>query len=146
VVANYVLMDTPDLEATMRAFARVLKPGGMAVLVSSHPCFPQGAATVSEDGRQVSYYWDFSYFERRKCTDPPWGHFKTEFLWFHHSLSDYWKAFVAAGFAVVGFEEPRVTEDRYHLAENETKLRNSRTRPYSVAFKLRKSSSAGAIP
>jgi 2-polyprenyl-3-methyl-5-hydroxy-6-metoxy-1,4-benzoquinol methylase len=47
VVANYVLMDTPDLEATMRAFARVLKPGGAAVLVFSHPCFPQGSAAVS---------------------------------------------------------------------------------------------------
>src|SRR5215471_2798694 len=46
VVANYVLMDTPDLEATMRAFARVLKPGGAAVLVSSHPCFPQRRATA----------------------------------------------------------------------------------------------------
>ena len=146
VVANYVLMDTPDLDATMRAFARVLKPGGVAVLVFSHPCFPQGAATVSEDGRQVSYHWDFPYFDRKKCTDPPWGHFKRDFLWFHRPLSDYWKAFTAAGFAVVGFEEPRVTEDRYHLAENDTKFRNSKTRPYSVAFKLEKLPSAGALP
>ena len=138
VVANYVLMDTPDLEATMRAFARVLKPGGAAVLVFSHPCFPQSSATVSGNGEQVSYHWDFPYFEPRKCVDPPWGHFRTEFLWYHRPLSDYWKAFAAAGFAVVGFEEPRVTEDRYHLAENEKKLRNSKTRPYSVAFKLRK--------
>src|SRR5262250_2888377 len=52
VVANYVLMDTPDLLATMRAFGRVLKPGGAAVLVFSHPCFPQGGATVSDDGKQ----------------------------------------------------------------------------------------------
>jgi ubiquinone/menaquinone biosynthesis C-methylase UbiE len=138
VVANYVLMDTPDLGATTRAFARVLKPGGAAVLVFSHPCFPQGTATVSEDGREVCYRWDFPYFEPTKCVDPPWGHFKTDFLWFHRPLSDYWKAFTAAGFAVVGFEEPRVTEERYHLAENERKLRNSKTRPYSVAFKLRK--------
>ena len=42
VVTNYVLMDTPDLGATVRAFARVLKPGGVAVLVFSHPCFPPG--------------------------------------------------------------------------------------------------------
>src|SRR5215468_9853307 len=56
VVANYVLMDTPDLGATVRAFARVLKPGGGAVLVFSHPCFPQGGATVSDDGKQVSYH------------------------------------------------------------------------------------------
>ena len=138
VVANYVLMDTPELSATMRAFARVLKPGGAAVLVFSHPCFPQGGATVSDDGKQVSYHWDFPYFEPRKCVDPPWGHFRTEFLWFHRPLSDYWKAFAAAGFAVVGFEEPRVTEDRYHLAGNGKKLQNSKTRPYSVAFKLRK--------
>jgi SAM-dependent methyltransferase len=138
VIANYVLMDTPDLGATMRAFGRVLKPGGVAVLVFSHPCFPQGGATVSEDGREVCYRWEFPYFEPRKCTDPPWGHFTTDFLWFHRPLSDYWKAFTAAGFAVVGFEEPRVTEDRYHLAENEKKLRNSKSRPYSVAFKLRK--------
>jgi len=138
VVANYVLMDTPDLEATMRAFARVLKPGGAAVLVFSHPCFPQSSATVSGNGEQVSYHWDFPYFEPRKCVDPPWGHFRTEFLWYHRPLSDYWKAFAAAGFAAVGFEEPRVTEDRYHLAESEKKLRNSKTRPYSVAFKLRK--------
>jgi ubiquinone/menaquinone biosynthesis C-methylase UbiE len=138
LIANYVLMDTPDLEAAMRAFARVLKPGGSAVLVFSHPCFPQGTATVSEDGREVWYRWDFPYFEPRKCIDPPWGHFKDEFLWFHRPLSDYWKAFTAAGFAVVGFEEPRVSEDRYHLAESEKKLRNSKTRPYSVAFKLQK--------
>jgi SAM-dependent methyltransferase len=144
VVANYVLMDTPDLGATVRAFARVLKPGGAAVLVFSHPCFPQGGATVSEDGRRVSYHWDFPYFEPRKCVDPPWAHFKTEFLWFHRPLSDYWKAFAAAGLAVVGFEEPRLTEDRDHLAEDEKQLRNGKTRPYSVAFKLQKPPSTRA--
>lgn len=139
VIANYVLMDTPELHATMRAFFRVLKAGGVVVLVFSHPCFPQGSAnTVSSDGKEIFYRWSFSYFEPRKCLDPPWGHFQNDFLWFHRPLSDYWKAFTAAGFAVTGFEEPRITEDRYHLAENEKQLRNSMTRPYSVAFKLQK--------
>jgi ubiquinone/menaquinone biosynthesis C-methylase UbiE len=138
LIANYVLMDTPDLRGTMRAFNRVLKAGGAAVLVFSHPCFPQGGARVSGDGEGVCYYWSFPYFEQRKCTDSPWGHFKSEFIWFHRPLSDYWKAFTAADFVVVAFEEPRLTEDRYHLAENERKLVNSKTRPYSVAFKLQK--------
>ena len=142
LIANYVLMDTPDLRGTMAAFNRVLKPDGLVVLVFSHPCFPQGRATVSEDGEQIEYGWSFPYFESRKCTDPPWAHFTSEFIWFHRPLSDYWKAFTAAGFAVVDFEEPRVSEDRYHLAKTAKELRNSKTRPCSVAFKLRKVSKA----
>jgi hypothetical protein len=115
-----------------------LRTGGVAVLVFSHPCFPQGRATVSKNGDETFYYWSFPYFEPRKCTDPPWAHFKSEFIWFHRPLSDYWKAFMAAGFDVVDFDEPRIAEERYHLAENEKKLKNSKTRPYSVAFKLKK--------
>jgi SAM-dependent methyltransferase len=140
VIANYVLMDTPDLPAAMRAFSRVLKVGGVAVVVFSHPCFPQGWATTSEDGQQISIHWPFPYFETRKCLDAPWAHFTSNFIWYHRPLSDYWKAFTAAGFAVTDFEEPRVTEDRYHLAADEKMLFKCRTRPYSVAFKLQKQS------
>jgi hypothetical protein len=131
-------MDTPDLRGAMNAFSRILRTGGVAVLVFSHPCFPQGRATISKNGGEIFYYWNFPYFEPRKCTDPPWAHFKSEFIWFHRPLSDYWKAFLAAGFAVVDFEEPRIAEERYHLAENEKKLKNGKTRPYSVAFKLQR--------
>jgi SAM-dependent methyltransferase len=136
VVSNYVLMDTPELEATVREFARVLKPAGAAVLVFSHPCFPQGRADVAEHGETVRYTWDFRYFDRRRVSEPPWGHFRAEFIWFHRPLSDYWKAFTAAGFVVERFEEPRVHPDRYHLAPSARKLRNSQLRPYSVAFRL----------
>ena len=140
VIANYVLMDTPDLWGTMEAFNRVLKAGGVAVLVFSHPCFPQGGAISSDSGETITYAWDFPYFEPRKCTDPPWAHFTSTFIWFHRPLSDYWKAFTASGFRVTEFEEPRITEERYHLAATERGLRNDKTRPYSVAFKLRKTS------
>ena len=61
-----------------------------------------------------------------------------ELTWFHRPLSDYWKAFKAARFVVLDFEEPRITEERYHLARNPRELANGRTRPYSVAFKLQK--------
>ena len=71
--------------------------------------------------------------------DPPWGHFTSESIWFHRPLSDYWKAFKASGFVILEFDEPRITEERYHLAPNARKLNNSKTRPYSVAFKLQKS-------
>ena len=136
VIANYVLMDTPDLDGAMHAFRRILRTKGIAVLVFSHPCFPQGRATVSNDGEETKYRWEIPYFERRRCVDPPWGHFTSEFIWFHRPLSDYWKAFKMSGFLVLDFEEPRITEERYHLVANPRKLANNRRRPYSVAFKL----------
>lgn len=143
VVSNYVLMDTPDLPGTTAALYRVLRPGGAAVLIFSHPCFPGGRARDEPTGAGVSYWWEFPYFETHECTDPPWGHFKERFIWYHRPLSDYWKAFLAAGFTVADFEEPRVTEDRYHLAGTRRRLWNSRTRPYSVAFKLTKPQGKG---
>jgi ubiquinone/menaquinone biosynthesis C-methylase UbiE len=142
VVANYMLMDTPDLQGTMKAFHRVLKPGGVAVLIFSHPCFPAGRATVSQGHDGVTYVWDSPYFKSQKHVDPPWAHFRSEFIWFHRPLSDYWKAFVETGFAVLDFEEPRVTEDRYHLVETEAALKKSLACPYSVAFKLQKATTS----
>jgi ubiquinone/menaquinone biosynthesis C-methylase UbiE len=142
VIANYVLMDAPDLRGTMEAFNRVLKLGGVAVLVFSHPCFPQGRASRSEDGEVIRYLWKVSYFQEHKCIDPPWAHFKSDFIWFHRPLSEYWKAFTRAGFEVIDFDEPRITEERYELAETDRSLKNNQTRPYSVAFKLRKASNS----
>jgi ubiquinone/menaquinone biosynthesis C-methylase UbiE len=138
ILANYVLMDTPELDKTMASFYRVLVPGGSVVAIFSHPCFPQGRASATPDGTQVSYQWHFSYFDHEKCVDPPWAHFKSDFTWFHRPLSDYWRAFSAAGFAVQEFDEPRIAEENYHLASNARSLHNCKSRPYSVAFKLLK--------
>jgi ubiquinone/menaquinone biosynthesis C-methylase UbiE len=142
IVANYVLMDTPDLPGTMKAFRRVLKAGGIAVVIFSHPCFPGGSATMSNSHDGVTYEWDFPYFQPQKRVDPPWAHFRSAFTWFHRPLSDYWKAFIEARFTVVDFEEPRVTADRYHLVGTDMALKKSQACPYSVAFKLRKTTSA----
>jgi SAM-dependent methyltransferase len=122
IVANYVVMDVPDLAAAIAAFSRVLRPDGIAVLVFSHPCFPQARAVVTSAER-VAYHWPFNYFDARTCVEPPWK---------------YWKAFRAAGFDVVDFEEPRIAPDRYDMAASPRQLASCRSRPYSVAFKLRK--------
>lgn len=138
IVSNYVLMDVPDLEAAVLAFHRVLRPDGTAVLVFSHPCFPADKAICSEDYTAISYLWTYPYFERSRRDSEPWAHFTSNFIWFHRPLSDYFKAFRAAGFAIEDFEEPRLTPDREHLAASDKERRSSQTRPYSVAFKLRK--------
>lgn len=137
LVSNYVLMDVPDLESTIRSFARVLRPGGVAVVVFSHPCFPQSRRTEGP-GAESSYRWELPYFVRRRMVDPPWAHFTSEFIWFHRPLSDYWKAFDEAGFSVARFDEPRLGPERAHLAASEHELHACSTRPYSVAFRLEK--------
>ena len=137
VVANYVLMDVEDLRGAVRAFHRVLKPDGIAVVIFSHPCFPQGKSNDA-DGIGVTYEWDFNYFEESRRVDPPWGHFTSEFIWFHRPVSTYWKEFASAGFDVLDLEEPRLEEERFHLVASERQLNRSRSRPYSIAFKLRK--------
>ena len=76
----FVLMDLPDLEGAIQNFYRTLKPNGTAVLVFSHPCFPQGKAKVIEIDEIVLYEWNFSYFGRHKCVEPPWGHFQSDFF------------------------------------------------------------------
>jgi len=136
VVSNYVLMDAPDLDGAVASFARVLRAGGAAALIFSHPCFPQGGAHTARD--TVAYAWDFPYFEETRRVDPPWKHFKSEFIWFHRPLSRYWQAFRAAGFAVTDFEEPRIAPERYHLAASGQALKKLRERPYSAAFRLLK--------
>ncbi len=64
--------------------------------------------------------------------------YKTVCMNTHRPLSDYWKAFKTSGFEIVEFDEPRLTQERFHLAQNEKQLQNGKTRPYSVALKLQK--------
>ena len=138
LVSNYVIMDTPDLSGTLSAFGRVLVSGGIAVLVFSHPCFPGARAYLQEDGLTTTYRWPEPYFEPHRCIDPPWAHFKEEFIWFHRPLSEYWKAFSRAGFEVRDFDEPHASPEVLHDFADEAAARRSVSRPYSVAFKLRK--------
>jgi SAM-dependent methyltransferase len=137
VVSNYVLMDTPHLDGSMHAFGRVLRRGGAAVVIFSHPCFPQGSLRVS--GERNEYHWHHSYFDARRRVDPPWAHFTSEFIWFHRPLSHYWRSFRRAGFEIVDFDEPHIEANKQELADSEL-LAKLKMRPMSVAFSLRKTS------
>jgi len=139
-VANYVLMDLPDLKGAMDSLAQALRPGGVAVLIFSHPCFPQGeGTTVDADPRSpvVNYRWTHNYFEASAVLEPAWGRFDTAFPYYHRSLSEYFAAFTSAGFVVTDLEEPRLEPERIHLAgEDERRIRRSKLLPYSIAFRL----------
>jgi SAM-dependent methyltransferase len=125
VVSNYVLMDAPDLPGAAQAIARVLKPGGVAVSIFSHPCFPQAHFSRSSNERFNRYDWPFDYFEPQRRVDPAWRHFSGSFTWFHRPLSHYTRVFRAAGLLIDEIDEPSG---------------DGQQRPYSIAFRLLKPS------
>ncbi|MHA2252168.1 MAG: class I SAM-dependent methyltransferase [Candidatus Kariarchaeaceae archaeon] len=138
IVSNYVLMDLEDLQGAARAFFRVLKPGGIAVIVITHPCFPQSDfSQIREDG-SVHYRWDFPYYESRKLREGPWKHFTSDFTWYHRPIRDYFQEFLKAGFNVLNFDEPVVPDPPPEDFDNQEPVRNYRMRPNSVIFLLQK--------
>lgn len=135
-VSNYVLMDVRDMPGTVRELFRVLRPGGRAVLVFSHPAFtPPGGSFRRYDDGSIEFRWVRPYFDEAEYEES-WGHFTTPFVGFHRPLSAYWRAFQDAGFVVSDFDEPIVSIDCVDLPEES--IRRMRSRPDSVAFRLLK--------
>ena len=136
IVSNYVLMDLPDLEGAVASFHRVLREGGHAVAVFSHPCFgPPGGWGRLGDGSAI-FRWERSYFDSFEGTEE-WGHFTSPFIFYHRPLSHYWRVFNAAGFRVLDFDEPVIPVPAPPEIDA-SRLKRFRMMPNSVAFLLRK--------
>jgi ubiquinone/menaquinone biosynthesis C-methylase UbiE len=140
IVSNYVLMDVRDYEGAVAEFARVLKPGGVAVVVISHPCFQtpgSGWLRVPPDSlrREERVRWMVDGYFLRGVWYEHWGPFDTPFISFHRTLSDYYRTFQAAGLRVTDLKEPSVAaRGESELAPHQ--LRHLRRIPFSVAFRL----------
>lgn len=144
IVSNYVLMDCQNYKEAVKEFARILKPGGLAVVAISHPCFntpssgkrwvkiPADTQRREERaGRIVDHYFLRCRFEEY------WGNFKTPFITFHRPLTDYYQAFLENEFVVTNLEEPSVSKlGKQELPAHRVKylLRI----PWSIVFQLRK--------
>jgi SAM-dependent methyltransferase len=99
------LMDIADLDATLQAIHRVLKPAGWFVFVIGHPCFLAPNATVVQtpDGRPgvtVTGYFG----ERFWRSSNPNGVRRAGNH--HRTVSRYLNALVGSGFAVESVTEP----------------------------------------
>jgi ubiquinone/menaquinone biosynthesis C-methylase UbiE len=136
VTCQLALMDIPDLDATLAAVRRVLRPGGSFVAVISHPCFlAPFASTVDGDdglpGRLVTRYLDEEFWR----SPNPQGVRRAGA--YHRTLSTYLNAFVRHGFTLEqALEPPAVGE---HAREQPVYVRV----PIFFAVRLRSGVTSG---
>lgn len=113
VLCSMMLMDCEDFDGTIKAAARVLKPGGKLLASVLHPCFDGNHDTgIGRQGvgidRQVVV---MNYFEPKTWEAPLWRG-KTPVIWRHRTMQDYVKTFVKNGFSIVDLDEPRATDEQ----------------------------------
>lgn len=106
VTCQLALMDIPDLDATLAAVHRVLRPGGWFAFVIGHPCVlvpdaqpsprPDGRPAVSITGYFEERFWRSSNLHGVRRAG---NH--------HRTLATYLNALVAAGFTLDAVDEPR---------------------------------------
>lgn len=112
VLCSMMLMDCEDLTGTLREIVRVLAPGGRLFVSILHPCFngdyERGIGRQGKDEtREVVVK---NYFEPRIWEAPlPSG--TRSVIWRHRALSEYAKAFLAAGLVIEDMDEPRATAE-----------------------------------
>lgn len=106
VTCQLALMDIPDLDATLAAVHRVLRPGGWFAFVIGHPCFlaPDARPATLDDGRRavtVTGYLD----ERFWRSANPEGVRRAGNH--HRTLATYLNGLCAAGLVLERVDEPR---------------------------------------
>jgi ubiquinone/menaquinone biosynthesis C-methylase UbiE len=109
VVCHMALMDIPDLASTLRAVARVLRPGGWFAFTTFHPCFNAPASTEEVDAegklwRRVTDYWTEGFWRSALRKGPP-----ATVGAYHRTLGTYLNALTASGFVIEHVDEPRAT-------------------------------------
>lgn len=107
VVSYIVLVDIPDFRAAIGEMARVLRPGGRAVIANVSFMSVNTGWVRDEGGRRLHYAMD-NYLEERPI-QLDWA--GVRIVNWHRPLSAYMEAFLGAGLRLTEFLEPMPEDD-----------------------------------
>src|SRR5262249_38029947 len=102
-VCEMAMMDIEDLDGTVNAVARTVRPDGWFVISMVHPCFPGNDAGLS------SWPPDATYFDEGRWTSDdhnPDG-VRIRVGSSHRTIATYVNALINAGFVIERLDEPQ---------------------------------------
>lgn len=112
-VSNMAIMDIADITPLFNAVSKLLKPGGIFVFSTIHPCFQSpgmrritetedvGSSVRTRHGIQVFEYMNSCCFEGNGIVNQP-----VPQLYYHRPLSVLFDVCFNAGFVINGVSEP----------------------------------------
>jgi len=113
-----------DLNSAWREFHRILKKGGLAVVIFAHPI------------RKMIKYTNFNYFDTGKHYEEYAGF--TRFA-YYHTIEEYLNSAVINGFAIKKFFEPKIIfPQEYKLNESESGRVSPDLYPHFIVLLLEK--------
>lgn len=127
-VCSMGLIDTPDLEGTLREIHRVMKGGSYLVISIIHPCFDRprtGAWERDADGKKLHFKID-NYMREGTITinwDMKRLKYPFETIGYHRTLATYLNAVIDGGFSIDRVLEPCL-DDAGKIDEEEFRVPN----------------------
>jgi ubiquinone/menaquinone biosynthesis C-methylase UbiE len=145
-VAFMSLMDVPEYEKALAEAARVLRPGGFLQFSICHPCTDTPYRKNLRDANRVTYALELGgYFNPPQGKVNRWlfGAAPKEIKaalepfatpWFHHTLSEWFNAVIAAGLVIEEVQEPFADDA---AAKECPDVQDSQVMPYFLHIRAR---------
>lgn len=136
IVSNMVIQDFADYEAAFSEMYRLLKEGGYYIFSILHPCFvtPESGWQRDHEGHKTHWKIDNYFFEGVYEQQMP-ADSEEKIVFYHRTLTSYFKAIQRAGFSVEALVEPKPSQEmltKYPHFEEDLNVSNF------IVFKLRK--------
>lgn len=136
IVSNMVIQDLADFEAAFSEMYRLLKEGGYYIYSILHPCFvtPESGWIRDENGNKTHWKIDNYFYEGVYEQQIP-ADSDEKIVYYHRTLTSYFKAIQRAGFSVEALVEPKPSQEmlsKYPHFEEDLNISNF------IVFKLRK--------